>query len=117
MRTCFADQSSKRNQAAAEFNAVASQEQTNINLPMNTNAFLNSDSVSAAFAPAETSPLNAATMETATSTKQAIGSACERTVGRFAADLLEGIGRVMAALYLIGATALGVLILCYTFVR
>jgi hypothetical protein len=84
---------------------------------MNMNAFLNTDSVSEAFAPAETSPFNAATTETATSITRAMGSTCERTAGRFAAELLQGIGWVLAALYLIGATALGVLILCHTFVR
>ena len=84
---------------------------------MNMNAFLNTDSVSEAFAPAETFPFNAATTETATSLTRAIGSTRERTVGRFAMELLQGIGMVIAALYLIGATALGVLILWYTFVR
>ena len=84
---------------------------------MNMNAFLNTESVSEAFAPAETTPFNAATTETATSITRAMGSACERTAARFAAELLQGIGWVMAALYLIGATGLGVLILCHTFVR
>ena len=84
---------------------------------MNTNAFLNTDSVSEAFAPAETSPFTAVTTETATSITRAIGSTCERTVGRFAAQLLQGIGWVLAALYLIGATALGVLVLYHTLVR
>jgi hypothetical protein len=84
---------------------------------MNMNAFLNTDSVSEAFAPAETSPFNASTTQTAASIARAIGSTSERTAGRFAAELLQGIGWVMAALYLIGAGALGVLILCHTFVR
>jgi hypothetical protein len=84
---------------------------------MNTNAFLNTDSVSEAFAPAETSPFKAATSETATSVTRAITSKCERTVGRYAAEMLQGIGWVIAALYLIGATALGVITLYHTFVR
>jgi hypothetical protein len=84
---------------------------------MNTNALLNTDSVSETFAPAETSPFNAAKTETATSITRAIGSTCERTVGRYAAGLLQGIGWVIAALYLIGAAALGFVILCHTFVR
>jgi hypothetical protein len=118
MKICFTDQPCKRNQATVEFTPAATQtKQTNINLPMNMNAFFNTDPVSEAFAPAETSPFNAPRTETATSITRTIGSACERTAGRFAAGLLQGIGWTMAALYFIGATALGVLVLCHTFVR
>jgi hypothetical protein len=81
------------------------------------NAFLNTDSVSEALAPAETSPLDAAATETATSVTRAIGSTCERIVSRYAAELLQGVGWAMAALYFIGAAALGAVILYHTFVR
>jgi hypothetical protein len=97
--------------------AAATQEQTNMNLPMNTNALLNTDSVSETFAPAETSPFDATATEASTSITRAITSKCERTVGRYAAEMLQGIGWVIAALYLIGATALGVITLYHTFVR
>ena len=81
------------------------------------NAFLNTDSVSETFAPAETSPFDATATEASTSITRAITSKCERTVGRYAAEMLQGIGWVIAALYLIGATALGVITLYHTFVR
>ena len=84
---------------------------------MNSNVFLNTDSVSERFAPAETSPFNATATEASTSITRAITSKCERRVGRHAAEMLQGIGWIVAALYLIGATALGVITLYYTFVR
>jgi hypothetical protein len=101
--------------ATVGFKTGATQEITNINLPNDVNSFLNTDSVSEALAPAQTSPLAAAATETATSITRSIGSTCERIVGRYAAELLQGLGWAMAALYFIGAAALGVVILYHTF--
>jgi hypothetical protein len=93
------------------------QEKIKRNTPMNMNALLNTDSISEAFAPAETSPFDAATTEAATSITQTIDSTCVRTLGHYTREVLQGIGWIFAALYLVGASALGAIILYHTFVH
>jgi hypothetical protein len=81
------------------------------------NALVNTDSVSESFAPADVSPFNPARTDSAQRIKRAIDSIGLRTLGRYTCDVLQVVGWVLAALYLLGAGALAVALLYHTFVR
>ena len=78
---------------------------------------LRSQEISEALAPAETSPFGAVTTDTVPSITRTTDSTSARTLGRFAGEILQGIGWVLAALYFVGAAALGAIILFHTFVH
>jgi hypothetical protein len=88
----------------------------NPNTPIGMNAFLDTNCVSAAVAPAETSAFNPETTDTAQSiATRAIDFA--RSLNRYAAAVAQGLACGLTALYFVGAAALGVGVLYYTFAR
>lgn len=79
---------------------------------------LQSEEISEAFALTGTSPFDAVTTDTARSITRTIDSTSSaRTLGRYAGEMLQGIGWVLAALYFVGAAGLGAIILFHTFVQ
>jgi hypothetical protein len=88
----------------------------NTNAAICMNAFLGTNSVSAAVAPAETSAFNPETTNTAQSiAARAIDFA--RSLNRYAAAMAQGFAYGLTALYFVGAAALSVAVLYYTFAR
>jgi hypothetical protein len=88
----------------------------NTNTPISMNAFLDTNSVGAAVAPAETSAFNPETTDTAQSiAARAIDFAA--SLNRYAAAMAQGLACGLTALYFVGAAALGVEVLYYTFAR
>ena len=81
------------------------------------NAISDTGSIPGAFASAETSALASETTETANRSERALDFASGQTLDRYSGGILQGIAWVVAALYLVGATALAGAILYYTFVR
>ncbi|MBV8484105.1 MAG: hypothetical protein JO077_14725 [Verrucomicrobia bacterium] len=80
-------------------------------------ASLETTSVSAALAPAETSAFNPETTNTTQSIARAIDFARVRSLNRYAAATAEWLAWALIALYFLGAAALGVAVLYYTFTR
>ena len=88
----------------------------NTNTPISMNAFLDTNSVSGAVPPVETSAFNPETTDTAQSiAARAIDFA--RSLNRYAAAIAQGLAYGLTALYFVGAAALGVAVLYYTFAR
>jgi hypothetical protein len=80
------------------------------------NALLETNSVSAAVAPAETPAFNPETTDTAQGiAARAIDFA--RSLNRYADAMAQGLAYGIAVLYVVGAAALGVALLYYTFAR
>ena len=80
-------------------------------------ALLQATSVNAAVAPAETSAFNPEITNIAQSNARAIDLGHLRSLHRYAAATAEALAWGLSALYLVGAAALGVAILYYTFAR
>jgi len=89
----------------------------NTNTPMSMDILLETTSISAAVAPAETSAFNPETTNTAQSIARAIDFAWVRSLNRYAAATAEWLAWGLSALYFVGAAALGIAILYYTFAR
>jgi hypothetical protein len=86
------------------------------NAAIGMNAFLDTNSLSGAVPPAETSAFNPETTDTAQSIAQrAIDFA--RSLNRYAGVMAQGLACGLTALYFVGAAALGVAVLYYTFAR
>lgn len=81
------------------------------------NALFKTETISGAFAPAETSPFDAETTNTKDSIKESIDFACSRPFNPYIPEILQGLAWVLLTLYFVGASALGVTLLYYTLVR
>jgi len=81
------------------------------------NALFKTEPISGAFAPAETSPFDAETTDTAKSINEAKDFACSRPFIPYTPEILQELAWVLVTLYFVGASALGVALLYYTFVR
>jgi hypothetical protein len=84
--------------------------------PIGMSPFLDTNSVSVAVAPTETSVFNPEKTDTAQSiAARAIDFA--RSLNRYADAMAQGLAWGIAALYVVGVAALGVAVLYYTFAR